>query len=129
MATTTISQGRTNSEPGISTGRRRPDASGSPEFHPNALQARDPALFVAEDFRRSDQEIESDAFLLGMVDFLGAGRELGAGAAVDAHRFFRTQPTRVRTESMATLPPPTTATRWPRRTGVSESGFVGAHED
>ena len=29
---------------------------------------------------------------------------------------------------MATLPPPTTATRWPCRTGVSESGVPGAHQ-
>ena len=85
MATTTTSQGMTNSEPGMTIGPGAAGGVGLAQLHADALEAGDPFLLVAEHFDRRDQELELDAFLLGVVDFLGAGRHFLAGAAIDDH--------------------------------------------
>ena len=64
------------------------------ELHPLAAQAADPALLVAEHLERRDQEVEDDAFLLGVVDLLGARGELVVRAAVDDPRLRRAEPPR-----------------------------------
>src|SRR5450759_166917 len=53
---------------------------GLAQLHADALEARDPALLVAEHLGRSGPELEADAFLLGVVDFLGPGGQLVARA-------------------------------------------------
>ncbi len=123
-ATTTTSHGKTNSEPGMTTGRRRPEASGSPSSMRTHFRPVTQPLLVAEHFDRRDQELELDALLLGVVDFLGPGGHLVARAAIDdADDSSAPRRLAVRAESMATLPPPTMATRWPWRTGVSARGI------
>jgi hypothetical protein len=128
MATTTMSQSIVNSEPGMGTGRRRPPRRLA-ELHPLAAEAGDPAVVVAEHLERRGQQLEADALLLGVVDLLGAGGQLLAAAPVDDRRL-GSAPSRlaVRTASIATLPPPTTTTRWPWSTGRVGLRAPGAHE-
>ena len=92
IATTTISHGISNSEPGIGSGRARPDASGSPSSIRTQRERANPAGLVAEDLDRGDQEVEPDPLLLGVVDLLGPGRELVAPPAIDDHRLARAEP-------------------------------------
>ena len=94
IATTTMSQSITNSEPSIGTGRRRPESSGSPSSIRWQRRPRDPALLVAEHLERRDQEVEEDALLLGVVDLLGARGELVVRAAVDDPGLGRPEPPR-----------------------------------
>ena len=82
----------TNSEPGIGSGRRRPEASGSPERHPLAAQAGHPVLVVADDLERGHLELEPDALLLGVVDLLRARGQLVVAAPIDDDRVGRAQP-------------------------------------
>ena len=92
MATTTISQGISNSGPGNRFGRRPAGRVRLAEFHPDAAQAADPAVLVAEHLERRGQELEADAFLLGVVDLLGPGRQLVVAAPVDDRRLVGAEP-------------------------------------
>ena len=70
MATTTISQGISNSEPGTGSGRRRPDASGSPSSMRTQRSARTQPASSPRTSTGADEELEPDALLLGVMDLL-----------------------------------------------------------
>src|SRR5450759_2833944 len=65
---------------------------GLAQLHADAFESRNPALLVADDFGRGGQELETDALLLGVMDFLEASRQLVARSTVDADRVGRAQP-------------------------------------
>jgi hypothetical protein len=67
-------------------------------------------LLVAEDPLRVLQHVEDDALLLGVVHLLHARGHLRLGAAVDEVDLPAPSRTAVRAASIATLPPPSTAT-------------------
>ena len=90
IAEMTAVAGISNSEPSMGTGRRRPEASGSPSsmrMHCMAV-TRSPSLLETD---RRGQEFDLDAFLHGLFDFLVDGRHLVDRSAVeDGH--VRAQP-------------------------------------
>ena len=53
------------------------------QFHLDAGHTLDPAVLVAQHFRRVRQRLKDDALLLGVLDLLLTGRQLGHAAAVD----------------------------------------------
>ena len=108
------------SVPGLGTGRRRPEASGSPSSIFTHSMPGDPARVVAEDLDRVGQPVELHALLHGVVQLLDARRRLLLAAAVDDRR----PPPRPCASRRAPRPwrccrRPTTATRRPMPTGVS----------
>ena len=71
---------------------------------------------------RVREEQELDALFLGVLDLLHSGRHLLLRAAVDEVDVLRAEPSAVRAESIATFPPPKTATFFARGIGVSDLG-------
>lgn len=108
----TTSHSISNSEPSISIGERAPRLIGFAEFHPHATDSPHPAFVVAEYLDRIGQHLKSDPFLFGVMHLFDARRKLRFAAAVDDMRI-GAETAAVRTASIATLPPPTTTTRWP----------------
>ena len=89
MASSTRSHGIVNSVPGAGSGRRRPDASGSPSCHPDELDAGDLVrLVVDHDADRAGLEDGRDAFLDRLVDLVRRGHVLHV-AAVDERDLLR----------------------------------------
>ena len=83
MASSTRSHGIVNSVPGAGSGRRRPDASGSPScIRMNSTPGDLAGLLVRDDPRRSGLEDGGDAFLDRLVDLVGRRHVLHV-AAVD----------------------------------------------
>ena len=82
IASRTRSQGIVNSVPGAGSGRRRPDASGSPGCIRMNSHAGDVALGVGDDPGRAGLEDRGDAFLDRLVDLV-RGRHVLHVAAVD----------------------------------------------
>lgn len=82
----TTSHGSTNSEPGTGSRPRAARCIGLAKLHFHALEAGDPALLVADDFRRRGEVFEADALLFGMMNFLRARRQFRLRAAIDDHR-------------------------------------------
>ncbi len=81
IAAMTTSQAISNSLPGMGSGRRRPDASGSPSAM--RLQRRPLTRPSASpsDLDRRGLEAEPDALLLGVVGLDVVGRHLARGRA------------------------------------------------
>jgi len=65
---------------------------GLAQLHPDAPDPRDPAVLVADHLQRRDLQLEADPFLLGVVDLLHAGGELGHAAPVDDRRLVGAEP-------------------------------------
>jgi hypothetical protein len=61
-----------------------PGLVGLAEHHPDAAHAPHVPVVVAEQLDRAHEPLELDALLLGVMDFLGAGRRLLAAATVQA---------------------------------------------
>ena len=78
-----MSAGSVNSEPGIGSGRRRPDSSGSPSCMRYALGRCDAAVLAGE-AQRDRQVHELDALFAGVLALFDAALLLGLGAAVHA---------------------------------------------
>ena len=71
-----MSAGRTNSEPAMTSGLRRPLLSNSPERCPDALDARHPAV-LGHDPLRDHEGVDVDALFFGLDDlFLVGGHVL-----------------------------------------------------
>ncbi len=81
MAGTMESHSMMNSEPFTGTGRRLPDASGSPSSMRLALDTRYLAV-LAHNAHRGDQEVHLDSFFLGLFDLFFCSRHFCAGPAV-----------------------------------------------
>ena len=75
----------TNSVPGTGSGRRRPDASGSPERHALELDAGDLAGGVGHDARRRRLEDGPRALLEHLVDLVGGGHVLHVAPVDERH--------------------------------------------
>ena len=124
--TTTSSTSSISVQPGISTGERRPEASGSPSsITCNSICVTRPCSLPIYliGFRRVINSIPSS-----LACFTSSRR---AGISSSERRYTimaRLAPNRraVRTESIAVLPPPITATCFPINTGVSESGLAAS---
>ena len=56
---------------------------GLAQLHAQALDLGEPAALVADEAHGQGEEVEDDALLLGVLDLLGARRQLGLAAAVD----------------------------------------------
>ena len=69
--------------PGDRRRARTPGRVGLAELHPDAADRADPARLVAEHLDRRDEEVEPDAFLFGVVGFLGSRRQFVPAAPVD----------------------------------------------
>ena len=102
-----------NSDPSIGHGARTPARVRLSEFHADALDAAQRAVF-GKDLDRGGQVLDIDALRKGRLDFGGIRRHLLAGAAVEDRDLRAPSRTAVRAASMAVLPPPTTTTRLPR---------------
>ena len=94
IAYTIRSASKSNSLPGDRHRAAPAGIVGLAEFHAHAAHAAHAALAVVEDRDRVGQPVELDAFLLGVMHFLGARRRLGARAAVDAVHLLGAQPQR-----------------------------------
>ncbi len=94
MATITRSVSSTNSAPALGTGRRRPEASGSPSSISWQRTFDDHAPLVAEVLQRRAEQLEDDPFLLGVMDLFAAGGHLLARAAVEDVDVLGAQPPR-----------------------------------
>jgi hypothetical protein len=83
MAEMATSQGISSMAPSMGTGRRRPEASGSPSFMRWTLDAAhtDPSS-PARSSSGSHQLADLDALGLGVVHLGATGGHLGLGAAV-----------------------------------------------
>ena len=91
IATTTMSQAISNSEPGSAAGGGGRSV-GLAELHLVQRRPVTQRCVVAEDLERRGEELEPDALLLGVVDLLGPGRQLVAAAAVDDRGLGRAEP-------------------------------------
>ena len=83
MATTTMSQSMTNSDPGTGLGPAPPGRVGLAKRPSAGSAARSPSRPRRRGPRPGRQELEPDALLLGVVDLLGPGGQLLAAATVD----------------------------------------------
>ena len=129
-AITTRSASIVNSLPGTGIGRLRPGLVGLAELGADALQARDPAVLVAEEARRQRQPVEDRALLRRRGG--SPPRGLPSPAPSAGRRCApprRRGGSRARTPSIAVSPAPITAAFLGRSTGVSYVGEgVRVHE-
>ncbi len=90
-AMTTMSHSMTYSEPGMGTGRLRPDLSGSPSsIFTHSRPVTQPLSSPIT--RNGLVSSELDALFLGVLKFLEPGGHFGAAAAVDDERLLGAKP-------------------------------------
>ena len=118
MAAITVEHSMAKSEPATATGRRRPEASGSPSVMRWQVSSRPrPFLSEASPARRADRCATPSASA-DSTSSISAGHLLPAAAVEDAHASARLAATAERAQSMAVLPPPTTTTSRPSEGGL-----------
>ena len=109
MAEITVSAWSLNSEPGIRTGERRPEASGSPSCMRAQESASEPSAF----FSSAAGAVRNSNFTPSSMASSTSMACAGISLRVRRYTMVTSPPRRsaVRAQSMAVLPPPTTMVR------------------